>query len=471
VSKPARVGDLRTYRGETPLGRETYKDDGDTLVSEIFFGPQTATITISRSKKHVRVESAAGTIESDIGPNTLALENGNWQAYALAAEQFATAAQPVPVKVLLPAERVTLEGTIAVTPVASGGGGGGGKRVEVVLKGLAVSVELDAHGSVVHAVVPAQGLEVRPAGEPPPQLQFRPTPSTVTRDLVEVQSGSVVVRGELWVPKGAPGKVPVVLLIAGSGPTDRDGNSLLGLRTDAYRMVAEGLATRGIATLRYDKRGVGKSGINFDPSKTVLGDFVADAALFAAKLAADPRFSTVTLAGHSEGGPIAILVAEHAPPHSLVLIASPGRSIEAVLREQLSTKLDAAGMADLDRILKAVQAGTSPEPLPPALAPLFNPTVLAMIRSELDLDAAAHLGKLKVKTAIIQGEHDAQVSVADAHALAKARPDARLTLLPTMNHVFKDEASSALPQDSYTDPSKPLSAGLIDAIVLGVKTR
>jgi hypothetical protein len=466
MTKPTRAGDLRTYRGDVPLGREAFKDDGDTIVSEVFFGPAQATITISRSKKHVRVETAGKSIEADIGPGTLALENGHWQAYAVAAEQFAGATEPVPVKVLLPAEGVTLDGTIAVRSVD-----GGGKKVDLVLKGLAVSVELDAQGAVVRAAVPAQGLVVRRAGEPVPVVQVRPAPGTVNRDFVEVTSGPVAIQGELWVPRGAPGKVPVVLFIAGSGPTDRDGNNIMGLRTDAYRMVAEQLAARGIATLRYDKRGVGKSGTNFDPAKTVLGDFVADAAVFAAKLRSDARFSTVTFAGHSEGGPIAVLLAAQAAPHSLVLLSSPGRPIEAVLREQLAPKLDAAGKADLDRILKAIRAGTSPEPVPEGLAPLFHKTVIAMIQSELDVDAAALLGKLKVKTAIIQGEHDAQVSVLDARALAKARPDARLTLLPTMNHVFKDEASIALPQASYADPARTLSAGLVDAIVAGVAGR
>jgi len=459
-----RAGELVTYRGDKPLGRESYKDDGETLESDVSFVGQKATIRIVRSKKHVHIEGAGGAIESDIGPNTLALENGHWAAYAIAAEQFAGATEPVPVKVLLPAENVTLEGTISVKPTDAGG-----KRVAITLRGLTVTVDLDAQGNVVHAAVPAQNLEVRRASDPAPALVVREAPASVTREAVQVMNGPVEIRGELWVPRDAHGKIPVALLIAGSGPTDRDGNNTMGLRTDAYRMIALGLAARGIATLRYDKRGVGESGTSFDPGQTVLGDFVEDAGLLQAKLEADPRFSTVSLVGHSEGGPIAVLLSQKAPPSSLVLLASPGRPLGEVFREQLASKLDAAGMKDVDRMLSAVRAGTSPEPVPEGLALLFHQRVRAMLKSEIDVDTARILHTLHVKTAIIQGEHDAQVSVADARALAKARPDARLTLLPTMNHAFKEEASIALPQASYTDPSKPLAPGLLDAIVAGIK--
>jgi pimeloyl-ACP methyl ester carboxylesterase len=203
----------------------------------------------------------------------------------------------------------------------------------------------------------------------------------------------------------------------------------------------------------------------------VIGDFVADAGAMATKLRSDARFSSLTLAGHSEGGPIALLLAQKAPPDALVLLASPGRPLEMVLREQLGKRLDAAGMADLDRILKAIRVGTSPDPIPDALVQLFQSSLRTMIRSLLDVDGAALLAKVRVKTAIIQGEHDAQITVGDARALAKAMPAAKLTLLPNMNHVFKDEASDRLPQASYTDPTRPLAAGLVEAVVAVVPVR
>ena len=466
VTKPVTVGELVTYRAEAALGHESYRDDGETLASEIRFGAATATITISRTKRHVRVEAAGRTIDSVIPAGAVALENGHWEAYAIAAEWFADATTPKPVSVLLPAQGLTLDGTISVTPTGSGG-----KQVALNLKGLDAFVELDAKGSVIHASVPAQGLEVRRASDPAPVAVVRPAPVSVVAEPLEVTNGPVTLRGDLWIPKDATGKVPVVLFIAGSGPTDRDGNNALGLRTDAYRALAEALAAKGIASARYDKRGVGKSTADLDPAKMVFQDFVADAGAIAAALRKDARFSTLTVAGHSEGGPVAILLAESTPLDALILLSSPGRPFDALLREQLGKKLDAATMVEFERIVRAIRAGTSPDPVPDALAPLFNPKVRAMIRSLLEVDAAATLKKLKVKTAIIQGGNDAQVTTADAQNLAHARPDAKLTLLPKMNHVFKEEASSALPQASYTDPSAPLAAGFVDAVVAAVPRR
>jgi hypothetical protein len=261
----------------------------------------------------------------------------------------------------------------------------------------------------------------------------------------------------------------VVLVLAGSGPTDRDGNSSLGLRTDAYRLIAAALAARGIASLRYDKRGVGKSGVEFDPATTVIDDFAADALAVANRLRADPRFSTLALLGHSEGGLLALMIAERAAPDVLLLVATPGRPLAVVLREQLAQRLDPRAMNDVDRLLDAVRRGASPDPVPAPLAPLFAPTVRAFLRSALDLDPLPLARAAKARVAIVQGAFDAQVTPVDARLLADARPDATLTILPTMNHVLKAEPSIAMPQASYSDPSRPLAPGLGDILAAALR--
>ena len=460
-----REGTLITYKSGVAVGRERFRDDGAVLVSEIHLGQSALTVTLTREPRRARLDGVGASVERDVPAGAIVLENGSWEAYALAASQFPDAAAPVAVDVLIPSLGATAGGTIAVRP-----GDDGGRRVEVVIHGLQVEVELDAAGSVVSARVPAQGIEVRREGAPAPAPEApRAPPRGVIEEAFEEAREGVTLRGDLWLPASATGRVPVVLFLAGSGPTDRDANSSLGLRTDAYRLLAEALAARGIASLRYDKRGVGASGRDFDPATTVLDDFAADALAITARLRADPRFATLALLGHSEGGLLALMIAERAAPDVIVLLAAPGRPLAVVLREQLARRLDPRAMVDVDRLLAAARRGASLDPIPAPLAPLFAPTVRAFLRSALDLDPLPLLRAAKARVAIVQGAFDAQVTPADARLLAEARPDATLTILPTMNHVLKEEASGAMPQASYSDPARPLAPGLGDILAAALR--
>jgi alpha-beta hydrolase superfamily lysophospholipase len=340
--------------------------------------------------------------------------------------------------------------------------------VKVDVKGLEVTADVDASGIVTRAQVPLQGIEALPEGQAAPSFPDRPAPAGVAAEPFET-AGAVPLRGELWRPASATGKVPVVVFIAGSGPTDRDGNSAVGLKTDAYRKVAEALAARGIASMRYDKRGVGKSGVAFDPAQLTLGDYVADAGVVVAQARADARLGPVVVLGHSEGGLIALSLAQKTVFDGLALVATAGRPLALVVREQLGRQLDAHGMAELDRVLAALRSGAPVDPVLPPLDRLFTPATRGFLRSEMDVDPVPLLRALKVPTAIIQGDSDAQVTVADARLLAAARPDAKLTIVTRMSHMLRDEASASLPQASYSDPTLPLSPGLVDALVAAVQ--
>jgi hypothetical protein len=177
----------------------------------------------------------------------------------------------------------------------------------------------------------------------------------------------------------------------------------------------------------------------------------------------------VVVLGHSEGGLVALQLAQKAPPDGLVLVATAGRPLAAVLREQFGRQLDASGMTELDRVFSALRSGGPVDPVLPPLDQVFGKLTRGFLRSEMDVDPVPILHALRVPAAIVQGQSDAQVTVADAQLLAAARKDAKLTLLPKMNHVFRDEASTHLPQASYTDPTLPLSPGFSDAVVAAVQ--
>lgn len=457
-----RTGALVLYVNGTELGRERYEDDGHTLHSTVTIASASFELAVLRSPRTARVSQGTHSVDREVGPDTVVLENGDWQAIAIAAEWFADSSTPRDVTVLVPAQNARVPGRIAVRPSTEHSGH---RSVALTVGGVDIAAEIDPAGRVVHVTIPSQGVEVLPEGVAPPRRAPHALPAHVTEEPVEVMRDGVALRGVLWRPASATGATPVVLLIAGSGPTDRDCNQAPLLLTDTYRLMASALAQQGVASLRFDKRGVGQSGRNFSTADVTLEDFVSDALAMIAHLRRDPRTASITLAGHSEGGLIALLAARAAPVDALALLAAPGRTMGVLVREQLARQLDDAQMAAADRALAAVRAGQPLEGVPAPLQRLFNPTVARFLRSVVDVDPAAAFGGLRVPAVIIQGETDAQVSVVDARALAAVRPDARLVLLPRTNHVFKEEALSALPQASYGNPDLPLAAGVIEAIV------
>jgi pimeloyl-ACP methyl ester carboxylesterase len=463
------AGVLVTTQGGTEIGRETFRDDGKTLRSEIAVGGQSITITLTREPRKAVVEIGGKTITREVPPGTLALENGHWQAYALAAEQYPQAREPVAVKVLLPASGMVIDGKIRVTarPDRS-------RRVELAMGPLAIEVDVGPDGAVTHAAIPLQAVEVHPAGagdapRAPVADAPRAAPAGVVEEPVEIDNHGVKVRGVLWRPAKPPGKgkPPLALVIAGSGPTDRDGNNRMGLQTDSYRMLAEGLARAGVASIRYDKRGIGASD-KIDERTGVVGDLVGDAAALVAFARKGGRFSKVTAVGHSEGGLIALLLAQKAPLDGVVLLAATGRPLWEVVHEQVAGQIHGEALARVDRVLAALRDGQPVKEYPQEQAALVRPSVEGYLRSEIALDPAELLGKLKLPVAIVQGETDIQVSVADARLLAAARPDARLSLLPRVNHALKEEAARSLAQPSYHDPTRPLGPGVLDAVLAGV---
>jgi uncharacterized protein len=463
----ARQGVVVTFVGGEEVGRERFQDDGAVLTSQIELGPAKLTVKIARDGEVV-IESAAGESKRRLEDGMIALENGSWQSYALAAEKYADAAEPRAVKILVPSIDRVVDGTIQVRGQLDGG-----REIEVVAAGLVVKVTVSKEGLVTRGEVPAQATLALPEGERPPDAEPRALPAGVTAEPVELEVPGAVLRGDLWIPAREDDQpVPVVLVVAGSGPTDRDGNGPLGLSTDTYRLLAEGLAGRQVASLRFDKRGIGASESETKEEDLVMQTFADDVLALLALLRADPRFSAVTLAGHSEGGLVALMAARAAKVDGLALVATPGRRIGVILREQLAGKLDEATTKEAERIIAALESGGEVGEVPGLLAPIFRPSIQAFIASQMTLDPPALLRALEgVPVVVVHAAHDAQVAEADAKALAAARSDVELVVLPSASHVLKDEPSAALPQKSYTDPSLPLSDGVIDALMRVVQAR
>jgi len=279
------------------------------------------------------------------------------------------------------------------------------------------------------------------------------------------------IQGTLQLP-AATAPVPVVLIISGSGPTDRNGNSpALPGSNNSLKMLAEGLADRGIASLRYDKRGIAAS----RPAATAEQDlrftnYIDDAVAWIRKLREDPRFSTVTLVGHSEGSLIGMVAAKDGGADAFVSLEGAGRKAADIITEQLAGQLPPEMVSRTTRILSDLSAGKTPDSVPRELYALFRPSVQPYMISWLSYDPAVEIGKLGIPTLIVQGTTDIQTSMTDAQALAAGNPSARLFVVEGMNHILKEASGDRMAQlKIYGDPSLPVVPKLIDEIAAFVK--
>lgn len=271
--------------------------------------------------------------------------------------------------------------------------------------------------------------------------------------------------GTLLVPR-ANGPVPVVLLIAGSGPTDRDGNGP-GFTPASLRQLAESLAARGIATLRFDKRGVGGSGSAMIPEARLTFEMLAeDVAGWMRLLANDRRFSRVIVAGHSEGALLGLVALREAPASGYISLEGPARPADEVIHDQLAKQLPAPLLAESDSILARLKRGVTADSTPTVLAALFRRSVQPYLISWFRYSARAEIARLTMPCLVVQGSHDLQVAPAEADLLQRANPRCQVVRIDGMNHVLKaTPADMAGQMASYRGPGAPLAPGLVDAIV------
>lgn len=291
-------------------------------------------------------------------------------------------------------------------------------------------------------------------------------PTVILQRPVTLDTGTGELFGTLVLPKSdAP--VPVVLMISGSGPTDRDGNNTDGGRNDNMKRLAKILAKHNIASVRYDKRGVA-TGTAATPDERNLSieAYVADAEAWAQKLKTDPRLGQIILMGHSEGALVASLAAQKAGAAAVISIAGTGRPVDQVVHEQLQYRLPPALLQRSDQIIAALKAGHTDDNVPPALEVVFRPSVQPYLISLFRQNPAQAFGNLKVPALIIQGRNDIQVGVGDAELLHKAKPDADLALIDGMNHVMRIVPNDIKRQlASYKDPQLPLASELSTRIL------
>jgi alpha-beta hydrolase superfamily lysophospholipase len=280
-----------------------------------------------------------------------------------------------------------------------------------------------------------------------------------------LQTSTGELSGTLTVPI-LKGTFPVALIIAGSGPTDRNGNNAQ-MKNNSLLLLAHELAAQGIASIRYDKRGIGESkGALISEENLRFENYAEDAKAWAAQLKADPRFDKLIIMGHSEGSLLGLLACEQADV--FVSLAGPGRPIDVILKEQLAVQLK--GKKKLLRAandgLSKLKEGKLVEDAPVELFGLFRPSVQPYMMSWMKYDPVVEIWKLKIPIVIIQGTTDLQVKEEDAVILFKAHPlNSRLIIIEDMNHILKIAPLERTKNiETYGKPDLPLAPELCRVI-------
>ena len=328
--------------------------------------------------------------------------------------------------------------------------------------------------------------------------------TAIVSEEVTFVAGGRTIPGTLVRPESGSG--PGLLLLAGSGPTDRDWNSpLLPGSNGSGRLLAEALAARGVTVLRFDKAFSGRNpglpiaDLTLDTYRDEAG---AALEFLRTRTGVDP--ARLFVAGHSEGGIHATRLAElHGDRiRGVILLAAPGRSMREILEVQLARNvLAGAGMspeqvekemAPVRTALRAFVAGQDVDPksassnpqIVAILSALMSPAVARIGRALASFEPARAAAEIVAPVLVVQGAKDVQVDVvADAENLVAARRSARKAvdyqLSALADHVLKTEPRSldelrANPQgiqSGYNAPGRTLADDVVEAISEWIRRR
>lgn len=295
---------------------------------------------------------------------------------------------------------------------------------------------------------------------------------------IAVRSGTASLAGSLAVPDGPP-SASCVLMIAGTGPLDRDEN-MPGQRLDIFNTLARDFAARGIASFRYDKRGCGKSTGDYFPAGHF--DLVADAGACLAFLRSGKAgtFTRLYLVGHSEGTIIAAQLAASQRVDGLVLLSPFIQRTEAILMAQAARLEEILpripGLAG--RVARLVaRFGRSPTEQQRRLIARLKSTSAPVLRSGgsriparalremLSLDPPRIYANVEAPALVLAGAKDLQCDPADAALIAAAiGRGATALVLPDLTHLLRTDKGS---HDflSYGDlAGKPMDAGVVRVV-------
>jgi fermentation-respiration switch protein FrsA (DUF1100 family) len=297
-----------------------------------------------------------------------------------------------------------------------------------------------------------------------------PAPALIGPELTEspvsVKTLSGTISGTLTIPKNVNGKIPVVLIIGDSGPVDRDGNNAkAGIKANIYKFLASDLGKSGIATLRFDKRGVGESVSSTSEKFLQITDYSDDAVVLINMLNADERFSKIILFGHGEGSLVSMLSVADQPIAAFISVEGAGDIAEKLLTDQMKDK--PKFLADeFKAILDSLKKGKFTDKVDPSLYYIARPSYQHFLMSWCRYSPIRGIKAVKKPVLIIQGTTDLLIATDNGAKLKKAKSDATYLEIKGMNHILKDApADEEKNMDTYAKPELPLNSELVKGIV------
>ena len=295
-------------------------------------------------------------------------------------------------------------------------------------------------------------------------LLFIPLVSFGQEEEITLETKTGDIKGSLLIPSFSE-KTAVVLIIAGSGPTDRNGNNPM-MTNNSLKMLAKELQKNGIASVRYDKRGIGESkNSGLQEIDLRFEDYVQDVEGWIKLLKEDERFSNIIVLGHSEGSLIGMIASHKQEAKKFISVAGVGIPAGDILRKQLKGQPQFILDESL-KIIEKLENGETVEKVSQMLYSLFRPSVQPYMISWFKYDPQKEIAKLDIPILIVQGTTDIQVTISDADKLALANKKSQKQIIEGMNHILKEsEADRQKNIQTYSIPDLPLKKELTEVIV------
>jgi alpha-beta hydrolase superfamily lysophospholipase len=249
-------------------------------------------------------------------------------------------------------------------------------------------------------------------------------------------------------------------MIAGSGPTDRDGNNP-SMKINSLKMLSDSLNSHGFSTFRFDKRGIAQSQVlGLKEEDMNIDTFVEDTKKWIQLLATQYKKKIVVL-GHSEGSLIGMLASKNNEKvQGFISLAGPGSSADSIIMQQIGSRMPAL-LPKTTSYLSILKTGKRIDSVDKMMYMLFRPSVQPYMISWINKNPCTEITKLSMPILILQGDQDLQVNVSDAEKLAQCAPKTKKVILKDMNHVLKEVHSFMENQTSYAQPDKPLHSEMV----------